>query len=146
MSATDTLEPEFVQEIPREVNPGTLYISVAYGTATHLCCCGCGREVVTPIHPTRWAFAYDGETVSLWPSVGSWSLPCQSHYVIRNNRVRWAPRWSKDRIDAGRARDRLERERHFPSGREDGAVQDDQDRGADQRGKLHRLWCILKGQ
>jgi hypothetical protein len=146
VSVIATLAPEFVEEIPRELVPGRLYISVAYGTATHLCCCGCGHEVVTPIHPTRWAFAYDGEAISLWPSVGSWSLPCQSHYVIRNNRVCWAPRWSEEMIEAGRARNRRERERHFSPVAEACVADAGDERAGDLPGKLHRLWHAITGR
>lgn len=113
MSRIDRVTPEFVDEVPRELSVGSLYISIPYATAVHLCCCGCGHEVVTPIHPTRWALTYDGESVSLSPSVGSWGLPCRSHYVIRKNRVRWASQWSKAEIEAGRARERLDAEDFF---------------------------------
>jgi hypothetical protein len=109
----DRIQPEFVDEIPRQLEPGKLYISVRYTTVTHLCCCGCGSEVVTPLHPAQWSLLYDGETVSLDPSVGSWSLRCESHYVIRRNRVRWAPHWGKARIDAARARDRRDIAQYF---------------------------------
>jgi hypothetical protein len=94
MRRIDHLEPEFVEEIPRTLELGRLYISIPYRTVTHLCCCGCGSEVVTSLHPRRWALTFDGETVSLSPSVGNWSLPCRSHYVITRNRVRWAESWS----------------------------------------------------
>lgn len=115
MSRIETLEPAFVEEIPSDLTAGTLYISIEYTTAVHLCCCGCGAEVVTPLHPTRWTLAYDGETVSLDPSVGSWGLPCQSHYFIKRNRVRWAPGWSKAEIEAGRDRQRGLIEAHYSS-------------------------------
>jgi hypothetical protein len=42
--------------------------------------CGCGKKVVLPLHPTHGKLTYDGETVSLSPSVGNWSFPCESHY------------------------------------------------------------------
>jgi len=71
------------------------------------CCCGCGREVVTPLSPTDWKPLFDGETISLDPSIGNWSFPCRSHYWIRENRVEWARRWSREEIEGGRARDRL---------------------------------------
>lgn len=101
----DFLEPRFVKAVPRDIEPGVLYVSMEYGTVVHSCCCGCGFEVVTPLTPTDWCLTFDGESVSLWPSVGSWYLPCQSHYVIEKNRVRVAPRWSKSRIEAEHARD-----------------------------------------
>jgi hypothetical protein len=86
VSRIHRIEPEFVEEIPRTLEPGKLYISIPYTTALHLCCCGCGIEVVTPLHPTRWSLSYDGETISLSPSVGNWNLACQSHYVVRKGR------------------------------------------------------------
>lgn len=109
-----TLRHEFVLPIPRELKPDTLYISVEYATAVHLCCCGCGREVVTPISPTGWSLLFDGATVSLDPSIGNWSYPCRSHYWIRRNRIIWAPGWSLDRIQASRAHDRAVREQYYP--------------------------------
>ena len=50
--------------------------------------------------------SYDGETVTLAPSVGNWSFACKSHYVIRRNEVFWLPRMSREKIDAGSERDR----------------------------------------
>jgi hypothetical protein len=113
MAKVSEFEPVFVEEIPRALEPGKLYISIEYTTVCHLCACGCGSDVVTPLHPARWAVAYDGERVSLWPSVGSWALPCRSHYVIKHNRVQWARPWSEHRIRAGRQRDRASLEEHF---------------------------------
>ena len=101
-----TLDHVFVEAIPETLQPGTLYLTINYATMAHLCACGCGAEVFTPLSPTDWRFDYDGETVSVWPSIGSWSLPCRSHYIIDRGRVRVAGAWSEERIDAGRARDR----------------------------------------
>ncbi len=97
---------EFVDAIPSDIAEGTLYISIPYATAIHLCCCGCGHEVVTPLTPTDWSVSFDGETVSLSPSIGNWSFKCESHYWISHNRVRWAGKWSRREIELGRARDR----------------------------------------
>jgi hypothetical protein len=107
------LSHQFVEFIPEKLKKGTVYVSIEYATATHLCCCGCGHEIVTPISPTGWSLSFDGESISLDPSIGNWSLPCGSHYWIRNNRVRWAAAWSKEEIDAGRAHDKVARERYF---------------------------------
>jgi hypothetical protein len=98
-------EPAFVEEVPHELDLGTLYISIEYATVVHLCACGCGAEVVTPLHPAKWALTYDGEAVSLRPSVGSWGLPCGSHYWIKDSGVRWAERWTPEEIERGRRRD-----------------------------------------
>src|SRR4029078_7622427 len=43
---------EFVEFIPELLDEGTLYVSIPYATAAHLCCCGCAMKGVTPISPT----------------------------------------------------------------------------------------------
>lgn len=107
---------EFVEFIPEALEEGILYVSIPYATVVHKCCCGCGREVVTPLSPTDWELRFDGKTISLYPSVGSWSLPCQSHYWIRNDRVIWAPRWTRRQIEAERSRDREAKRDYFEGG------------------------------
>lgn len=109
----NALTPQFVEFIPTTLQDGVLYVSLAYSTASHLCCCGCGKEVVTPLSPTDWKLVCDGETVSLDPSIGNWSLPCRSHYWIRRNRVHWAGQMSRERIEAGRAHDRAAKGRYY---------------------------------
>lgn len=96
----------FVEFVPDRLEPGILYVSMPYATVTHLCCCGCGSEVVTPLTPTDWQMFYDGEAISLFPSVGNWNLPCRSHYVIRGGRVIEYGPWSEKQIMAGQDRDR----------------------------------------
>jgi|GEM_PF-4572666 Family of unknown function (DUF6527) len=81
-------------------------IFVEYATVVHLCACGCGAKVVCPLDPTDYAITSDGQTVSLWPSVGNWDYHCRSHYIIRRSKVRWAPPMSEADIAAGRERDR----------------------------------------
>lgn len=96
------LRCEFVEYIPDELKDQTLYVSRKFGTVVHRCCCGCGKEVVTPLSRTGWRLIISGKSVSLYPSVGNWSSPCQSHYWIWNNKAVWAPTWSEDRIAHGR--------------------------------------------
>lgn len=103
MKRVEVLRHEFVEYVPDQLEDGTIYISIVYATAIHRCCCGCGLEVVTPLSPVDWAVTYDGETVSLDPSIGNWSFPCQSHYWIERSRVTWAPRWRDWEIAEGRA-------------------------------------------
>lgn len=100
-----TLSHEFVDEIPPDIEEGRLYISIRYRTAAHLCPCGCGTKVVTPIKPPKWHLTYDGETVSLKPSIGRWQLPCRSHYYIRRNQIVWARPWTDKRVQEGREQD-----------------------------------------
>lgn len=115
MTRIAVLRPEFVDFIPEDLVLGVLYISIQYATAAHSCCCGCGREVVTPLSPTDWKLIFNGRSVSLEPSIGNWSFPCQSHYWIRHNHIRWAPRWSAAQIDAGRGYDAAAKSRYFDS-------------------------------
>jgi hypothetical protein len=103
---TEQFTPKFVETFPCPMSPAVLYISVEYNSCGHLCACGCGEEVVAPLSPAQWSFTYDGATVSMRPSIGSWALPCRSHYVIDHNRVRWAKQYSDDAIALNRARDR----------------------------------------
>ena len=106
MSRIDRLVARHVELIPEEILPGVLYVSGRYRTATHLCCCGCGREVVTPLNPAKWRLREADGKVSLAPSIGNWGFPCQSHYWIEAGRVEWARAFSQDRIRAVQARDR----------------------------------------
>jgi Family of unknown function (DUF6527) len=119
----EILRHEFVEFIPEQIEESTIYISIRFATASHLCCCGCGNKVVTPIRPTDWKLIFDGKNVSLDPSIGNWSFDCKSHYWIRNNRVRWAPSWSRAEIELGRSNDRFAKQEYF--GTSGTAVADD---------------------
>ena len=105
MKKTTTLVPEFVEFIPDDLREGIIYVSMTFATAAHKCCCGCGREVVTPLSPADWTITYNGEAISLDPSIGNWSFPCKSHYWVRRGRVRWARPWSEKEVAAGRQRE-----------------------------------------
>jgi hypothetical protein len=99
------LQPEFVEFIPEVLEDGKLYISEEYATAVHKCCCGCGLKVVTPLKRTEWKLTRDGQFVTLNPSIGNWSFPCQSHYWIRRNAIKWSYQMTKEEIEAGRRYD-----------------------------------------
>lgn len=107
--------PEFVEFIPPTPQPGIIYVSEAYRTAVHLCCCGCGRRVVTPLGPTDWRVSTSGTAVSLHPSIGNWNFPCQSHYWIANGSVVWARQWTSKQIASGRRADQRRKEAYFQS-------------------------------
>lgn len=98
-TATDQIRPEFVDTIPRILEPGVLYISTRFNTTNHLCPCGCGNQVVAPLSPRRFRLTYDGECVSLRPSIGNWYSACKSHYWIRNNRIDWSWRFTDSEIE-----------------------------------------------
>ena len=105
MTPIQRLQPVFVDAVPSTLLAGQLYISKRYRTAVHLCCCGCGLEVVTPLNPAKWRLTEQGNTISLYPSIGNWSFPCRSHYWIERNQVRWSRAMSKVQIDRVRERD-----------------------------------------
>ncbi len=107
------LQPSFVEFIPETLVAGVLYVSMEFRTTAHLCCCGCESPVYLPLGRTQWKLTFDGEAISLHPSIGSWSLPCRSHYWIRGNRIIWAEQWSQERVDNGRMHDRMIREEYF---------------------------------
>ncbi|MBD2432407.1 MULTISPECIES: DUF6527 family protein [Fischerella] len=109
------LTHEFVEYIPNDLKERTIYVSMAFATVVHKCCCGCGNEVVTPLSPTDWKLIFDGHSVSLHPSIGNWNFACQSHYWIRGNKVKWASQWSQEEINAGRFHDSLAKEKYFSS-------------------------------
>jgi len=99
------MSPKFVEFIPDQLENNIIYISNEYGTASHLCACGCGLEVVTPISPVDWKISYEQGVISLFPSIGNWDYPCKSHYWIRNNKVIWAESWSEESIELARKND-----------------------------------------
>lgn len=98
------LDHRFVEHIPERLEPGILYVSMEYATSAHSCCCGCGEEVVAPFTPTDWKMSFDGETVSLCPSIGNWTLKCRSHYVIDRGKVIEASPWNNEQVEAERRR------------------------------------------
>lgn len=85
----------FVEHIPDCLEEGVIYISIDFCTAIHLCACGCKKEVVTPISPDGWALTFNGKSISLFPSIGNWSFPCQSHYWIKQGDIVWVPQWTQ---------------------------------------------------
>jgi hypothetical protein len=107
------LEHEFVEFIPEKLAERTLYVSIPFASAAHLCVCGCGTKVVTPISPTGWELLFDGDTISLRPSIGNWGLRCRSHYWIARNQAVWAGPMSQEEIERGRHRDRKLTEAYF---------------------------------
>jgi hypothetical protein len=100
---------EFVDSMPTELHPGVVYVSIDFRTTMHLCACGCGNEVVLPLRPTAWSLTFDGDAISMSPSVGNWGFACRSHYWIRRGRVEWAGDWSDEQVEGGRRRTLVER-------------------------------------
>ena len=85
------IEHRFVRTVPAVLAPNTLYVSRKYGLAVHLCMCGCGTKVVTPLGPAEWSVRLEADTITLRPSVGNGGFPCKSHYLITRSTVHWLP-------------------------------------------------------
>jgi hypothetical protein len=105
----------FVTEVPptRHLESDTLYVSIPYATTVHLCACGCGHEVVNALSPTDWQVNFDGETVTLNPSVNNSSLACASHYWIDHDWIWWGKPVPAERVAALRAADHRAKSRFY---------------------------------
>lgn len=77
--------PEFVDTIPEKLVQDVIYITKRYGTAVHLCLCGCGNESVTPIGKNDWSLMGNDDFVTFRPSILNNNCPNKCHYVITDN-------------------------------------------------------------
>ena len=121
-----------VHYIPKTLESGVLYVSDEFGAALHLCACGCGTKVSTPIGPTDWAIEETPAGPTLTPSVGNWQFPCKSHYFIREGRIVWAGVWKPEQILSGRAAEEKRHRAYFEK------------RARQRRGVLRRFWSWVK--
>lgn len=106
-------ELQRVQYMPKELKPGVFYVSEEFGAAAHLCACGCGSKIRTPLGPTEWALEETDSGPTLDPSVGNWQQACQSHYWIYRGEIIWAPKWTPEQIAAGRRREEKRRDAYY---------------------------------
>jgi Family of unknown function (DUF6527) len=113
MTRRSEISYKFIESAPDFLEDGVVYVSFRFATAMHKCCCGCGYEVATPLSPAGWRVTWDGRSVSLYPSIGNWGLPCRSHYWIENNKIVWAAKWSEKQIASARRRDARANEQLF---------------------------------
>ncbi len=97
---TEKLKLLYVEYLPKELEPEILYVSKEFGISGHLCPCGCGSKIITPLGQTEWIFSESKGKGTLYPSIGNWQLPCRSHYWIRRGKVKWSKPWSNKRITA----------------------------------------------
>ena len=109
----ERIRAEHVEFMPKQLEPGVLYITRKYGTAAHLCACGCGEKIRTPLGPTEWSVTETPSGPSVWPSVGNWQRACESHYVIKNGRIVWSGKWSPEQVLAGRRAEEARREAYY---------------------------------
>lgn len=92
-----------VRYMPKALEPGILYVSKEFGAAAHLCACGCGAKIRTPLGPTDWNLKETRKGPTLSPSIGNWQQRCQSHYWIRNGQVVWVPNWNEAGVAANQS-------------------------------------------
>jgi hypothetical protein len=109
----ERIELERVHYMPMELSPGILYVSEEFNVAGHLCPCGCGNKIITPLTPTEWSFAVDEGKPSLYPSIGNWQLPCRSHYWIIAGEIEWSHQWTDKQIKAGRMAEEKRRRSYY---------------------------------
>ena len=126
------IELRRVEFMPKELEPGVLYVAEQFAAAAHLCACGCGAKVRTPLGPTEWTVTTGPRGVSVQPSVGNWQRACRSHYWIRDGEVVWSADWTDEQVAAGRTREQARREAYF----------------AARPGRLRRVWnwIVRRGQ
>src|SRR5688572_27803500 len=97
----DIIKLLLVQYLPKELEAGVLYVSKEFGVAGHLCPCGCGNKIITPLGSNEWSFTeYKGKP-TLYPSLGNWQLPCKSHYWITEGEIEWSYQWTDEKIKEG---------------------------------------------
>lgn len=139
------LNHKFVEYIPSQIAEGILYVSMEFATAVHNCCCGCGGRVVTPFSPVDWRITYDGDTVSLFPSIGNWNFECQSHYWIHGNSIEWADRFSREKIDNIRMLDQSSKREYYNALKEvNSDVAKEQDADLEVNDSVVDFWGRLK--
>lgn len=81
MSRIDRLQHRFVNSFPDNPESGVLYIALDFVTMSHLCCCGCGQEVITPLSPNDWKMIFDGQSITLHPSIETGLCPV-GHIIL----------------------------------------------------------------
>ncbi len=126
------LQLERVEFMPKELQPGVLYFAEKYGAAAHLCACGCGRKIRTPVIPTKWKLSEGMHGPTLYPSVGNWQQDCKSHYIIHDGDVIECGRWTDEEILAGRIREQEAAQAFF-------------ERKYGEKRGLDRFWEWLRG-
>ena len=107
------IELQRVHYMPKELRPGVLYVSEEFGTAAHLCACGCGSKIRTPLGPAEWSLEETDSGPTLRPSVGNWQQACQSHYWIYRVEIKWSGEWTPAQVVAGRSAEEKHRRAYY---------------------------------
>jgi uncharacterized protein DUF6527 len=115
------MRTQTVRFIPDKLEPGVLHVSDEFSIAVHLCACGCGATVRTPLGPTDWEFENTPTGPTLFPSIGNWQR-CESHYLITAGNIIWADRWTPAQIAAGRRAEQRRSKDYFDRRERIGAI------------------------
>jgi len=84
------MKVNLVKYIPNELEKDIIYLSLEYETAIHLCPCGCGEKVVTPLDVNYgWKYEYDEDSNLLTLSPSLLNKWCNTHYYIVNSEVNY---------------------------------------------------------
>jgi hypothetical protein len=110
---TNSIKLSFVNYMPKELEPGILYVSEEFNVAGHMCPCGCGNKIITPLGPIDWSLTLKKGKPSLDPSIGNWQIPCRSHYWIRNGLIEWSYQWNEKQILAGRQKEEERKKMYY---------------------------------
>lgn len=110
---TVTVKLVEVDSMPKNLEPNILYYSERFGTASHLCACGCGAKIRTPIDVNEWSIIKTEQGPTLHPSVGNWQQKCRSHYLIRRGKIIWCGNWTDEQISRGREKEQQTRVEYY---------------------------------
>ena len=109
MNKIQEIRPVWVEIIPDELEEGVLYISEKYGTAIHLCACGCKGKTVIRIKSywgDGWDITKNQNKITVRPSIGNWSgqHPYHAHYYITDDQIEWLDNVNMPRESGGSQR------------------------------------------
>ena len=121
-----------VRFMPADLEPGVLYVAEEFRAAAHLCACGCGAKIRTPLGPAAWQLEETPDGPTLTPSVGNWQQRCRTHYWIFRGEIHWSEPWTDEEIALGREFEEERRERYYKAQRRS------------RRGLLRRAWDSIK--
>ena len=121
-----------VHYMPKDLEPGVLYVSEQFGAVAHLCACGCGSKIRTPLGPTEWSVEETDDGPTLRPSIGNWQQACQSHYLIARGEIIWSDQWTAKQIAGGRRREEEHRREYYDA------------LGRKRSGVVRKLWRWMK--
>lgn len=111
-----------VEFIPKILDEGILYVSRRFNVAAHICPCGCGTKVITPLGPCEWTLSEKKGKPTLDPSIGNWQIPCRSHYWITNGDIEWSYSWTDEQVENKHKMDQTKLESYYRKKNKSGKI------------------------